>query len=57
MLLTRMTKGTIIANIADVKPAQITIKNNELFADDIFVTNRIGIERGQEMILGEGLAP
>lgn len=56
LLLTRMTKGTIIADLADVKPAQITIKNNELFADDIFVTNRIGIERGQEMILEEGLA-
>ena len=54
--LVRFSKGKTISAIADVHPAKIHIKNNELYADDIFVSNRIGISRGQDMILQEGLA-
>ncbi|WP_433744708.1 YIEGIA domain-containing protein [Falsibacillus pallidus] len=50
------SKGKVISDIASVEAGEISIKNDELFVDDIFVSNRIGIERGQEMILEEGLA-
>jgi uncharacterized protein len=56
LLLTRMSKGQVIADIAEVSPAQIKIEQDELFADDIFVSNRVGIERGQKMLVEEGLA-
>lgn len=52
----RFTKGKKINDLADVREGIISIKNNELFVDDIFVSNRIGTERGQDMILNEGLA-
>jgi hypothetical protein len=56
IVLSRFSKGKIVSDLAEVKPAKINIKNNELFVDDFFVTNRIGISRGQDMILKEGLA-
>ncbi len=54
--LVRFSKGKTISDIADVHPAEIHIKNNEVYADDMFLSNRVGIGRGQEMILKEGLA-
>ncbi|MBO9131496.1 YIEGIA domain-containing protein [Bacillus sp. 165] len=54
--LTLFAKGQIIADIAEVKEGKVTIQNNELYVDDIFISNKVGVERGQEMILQEGLA-
>ncbi|RLQ92433.1 YIEGIA protein [Falsibacillus albus] len=54
--LKHFSKGKVISSIASVAAGEISIKNNELFVDDIFVSNRIGIKRGQEMLLEEGLA-
>ncbi|MEH6944233.1 YIEGIA domain-containing protein [Bacillus sp. JJ722] len=54
--LTRFTKGQLIADIAEVKEGKIIVRDNELYVDDIFVSNKIGIEKGQEMIVQEGLA-
>lgn len=56
VLLAKISKGQIIADIAEVTPAAIRISQNQLFVDDIFVSNRVGIELGQQMILDEGLA-
>ena len=56
LAIARFTKGKKISDLADVRQGVISIKNNELYVDDFFVSNRIGIERGQEMILNEGLA-
>ncbi len=55
-LITRFTKGKKINDLAEVRAANVSIKGDELYVDDIYVSNRIGIERGQEMILSEGLA-
>ncbi|UOF90892.1 YIEGIA family protein [Fodinisporobacter ferrooxydans] len=54
--LTRFSRGKRIGDIAEVRQGEILIKNGELYVDTIFVSNRIGIERGQEMILNEGMA-
>lgn len=54
--LVRFSKGGTVGELADIHPGKINIKNNELYVDDIYVANRTGIERGQEMILDEGLA-
>lgn len=56
VLLSRMTKGQIIADLAEVTVAQIHIRNHELYVDGMFVSNRVGIERGQEMLITEGMA-
>lgn len=56
LLLTKISKGQIVADIAEVTPADIWISQNQLFVDDMFITNRIGIERSQQMIMDEGLA-
>lgn len=54
--LTRFSKGKIIADIAEVKEGKVIVRDNELYVDDMFISNKIGVERGQKMILQEGLA-
>lgn len=56
LILVRFSKGKTISDFAVVNQAKIIIKNNELYADDMFISNRIGSIRGQEMILQEGIA-
>ncbi|WP_366924486.1 YIEGIA family protein [Metallumcola ferriviriculae] len=55
-LLHRLSKGKTVGDIADVKEAKITMKNDELYVDDIYVTNLVGLERGQQLVSEEGLA-
>lgn len=55
-LIVRFTKGKKIYDLADVRQGKITIQNDELYVDDFYVSNRVGIIRGQEMLLKEGLA-
>lgn len=54
--LFRFSKGRQIGSIADVRPGILSIQNDELFVDGMYVANRIGVERGQRMIMEEGLA-
>lgn len=56
LAISRFTKGKKVTDLAEVQAGMVSIKNDELYVDDIFVSNRIGIERGQEMIRDEGLA-
>lgn len=55
-LLKTFSKGKAVENIANIKLAKITVKNSELYVDDIFVTNHIGTDYSRELVQNSGLA-
>lgn len=55
-ILKQFSKGKTVGDIAKVKEGKIGIKESELFVDDIFVSNLIGTENAQKMLLNEGMA-
>lgn len=50
------TKGKTIGEICDISEGKITVKDSELFVDDMFVTNLLGTDKSRELFLNEGIA-
>lgn len=55
-ILKTFSKGKTVGDIADVKLAKITVKNSELYVDDIFVTNHLGTDNARELVKNYGIA-
>lgn len=55
-ILKTFSKGKAVGDIADIKLAKITVKNSELYVDDIFVTNHLGTDRSRELVKNSGIA-
>ncbi|OCA97930.1 YIEGIA family protein [Clostridium beijerinckii] len=55
-ILKNFSKGKSIGDIAQVKLAKITVKNSELYVDDIFVTNHLGTDRARNLVKDGGMA-
>ncbi|OOM69675.1 YIEGIA domain-containing protein [Clostridium sp. BL-8] len=55
-ILKAFSKGKSVGDIADVRPAQITVKNSELYVDDIFVTNHLGTDFSRNLLQNNGIA-
>lgn len=54
--LKTFSKGKAVEDIATIKLAKITVKNSELYVDDIFVTNHLGTDFSRELVQNSGLA-
>ncbi|MFC4769177.1 YIEGIA domain-containing protein [Effusibacillus consociatus] len=54
--ITGFTKGQTVGDIADVIPAKIQMKNNQLYVEDIFVSNLVGTKDVQNFVEKEGVA-
>lgn len=54
--LKTFSKGKAVGDIADIKIAKITVKNSELYVDDIFVTNHLGTDKSRELVESSGMA-
>lgn len=50
------TKGKNIGDIAKVEQGKISVKDSNLFVDDIFVSNLLGTDNAEKMFEEEGLA-
>lgn len=50
------TKGKTIGDICEISEDKITVKDSELFVDDMFVTNLLGTDKSRELFLNEGIA-
>lgn len=55
-VLKTFSKGKNVGDIADIKLAKITVKNSELYVDDIFVTNHLGTDKSRELVKNSGIA-
>lgn len=55
-MLKKFSKGKTVGDIANIELAKITVKNSELYVDDIFVTNHLGIDYSRELVQNSGLA-
>ncbi|MFT8348884.1 YIEGIA family protein [Clostridium saccharoperbutylacetonicum] len=55
-VLKTFTKGKSVSDIADIKLGKITVKNSELYVDDIFVTNHLGIDLARNLVQNSGIA-
>lgn len=55
-ILKNFSKGKAVGDIADIKLAKITIKNSELYVDDIFVTNHLGLDISRKLVESSGIA-
>jgi uncharacterized membrane protein YeaQ/YmgE (transglycosylase-associated protein family) len=55
-ILKNFSKGKSVEDIAEIKLAKITVKNSELYVDDIFVTNHLGTDSSRELIQTSGIA-
>jgi len=54
--LSRFSKGKTVGDIASIKPGQIEVRGSELYVDGIFVSNTLGTENAQKMVLAQGMA-
>lgn len=54
--LSRFSKGKTVGDIASVKTGQIEVRGSELYVDGIFVSNTLGTENAQKMVLAQGMA-
>lgn len=54
--LKSFSKGKSVGDIADIKLAKITVKNSELYVDDIFVTNHLGTDKSRKLVENNGIA-
>ncbi|MCW6110585.1 YIEGIA family protein [Clostridium sporogenes] len=55
-ILKNFSKGKTVGDIADIKLAKITVKNSELYVDDIFMTNHLGTDTSRQLIKQSGIA-
>ncbi|HEU4964965.1 MAG TPA: YIEGIA domain-containing protein [Bacilli bacterium] len=55
-LLKRFSKGKVIQDIATVEPGAISIREDQLYVNDIFVSNLVGSDVAQDFLQKEGLA-
>lgn len=55
-VLKTFSKGKAVEDIATIKLAKITVKNSELYVDDIYVTNHLGTDYSRELVQNSGLA-
>ncbi|MBT2637862.1 MULTISPECIES: YIEGIA family protein [unclassified Bacillus (in: firmicutes)] len=55
-ILKRFSKGKTIGDIASVEQGSISIKETDLYVDDIFVTNFLGSENASSLFESEGIA-
>ncbi|OKL37804.1 YIEGIA domain-containing protein [Domibacillus mangrovi] len=55
-LLKRFSKGKQVEDIAIIKEGQIEVKESELFVDGIFISNLVGTDNAQKMLLKEAFA-
>lgn len=55
-ILKHFSKGKTIGDIADVKLGKIKILGSELYVDDIFVTNHLGMDHTRSLIEDQGIA-
>lgn len=54
--LSRFAKGKTVGDIASIKPGKVEVRGSELYVDGIFVSNTLGTENAQKMVLAEGMA-
>lgn len=55
-VLKRFSKGKTVGDIAKIKEGKIKIKESELYVDGIFVSNLIGTDNAQNILMEEGMA-
>ncbi|MFL0268360.1 YIEGIA family protein [Candidatus Clostridium radicumherbarum] len=55
-LLRIFSKGKSVGDIAEIKIAAITVKNSELYVEDIFVTNHLGTDASRKLVESSGIA-
>lgn len=55
-ILKRFSKGKNVGQIAEVKEGKIEIKGSELYVDGIFISNLLGTENAQKMLMEAGMA-
>ena len=55
-MLKTFSKGKAVGDIADIKLAKITVKNSELYVDDIFVTKHLGTDFARKLVENSGIA-
>ncbi|MGI6225350.1 MAG: YIEGIA domain-containing protein [Peptococcales bacterium] len=56
LILTKVSKGKTVGDIAKVKPGKIEVRGSELYVDGLFVTNLLGTELSRKMFQEEGIA-
>lgn len=56
ILIFKFTKGKVIGDIATVSIGKIKLDGSDLYVNNIFVTNTIGTDSGQKLVINEGLA-
>lgn len=56
LILTKISKGKTVGDIAQVKPGKIEVRGSELYVDGIYVTNLLGTEVSRKMFQEEGIA-
>ncbi|MBV7272542.1 YIEGIA family protein [Clostridium sp. PL3] len=55
-ILKNFSKGKAVQDIADISLAKITVKNSDLYVDDIFVTNHLGTDKSRKLVQDNGIA-
>lgn len=55
-ILKNFSKGKSVEDIAYIKLAKITIRNSELYVDDIFITNHLGLDYSRNLVESSGIA-
>lgn len=55
-ILKTFSKGKAVGDIASIKLAKITVKNSQLYVDDIFVTNHLGTDNSRKLVESGGIA-
>lgn len=56
LLLKHFSKGKTVGDIAEIKLGNISVQGSEVYVDDIFVTNHLGMENARELVQNNGLA-
>lgn len=56
LVLKHFSKGKVIGDIASVQPARVSIREDQLYVNEIPVTNLVGHDHAQELIKKEALA-
>ncbi|MEQ8196958.1 MAG: YIEGIA domain-containing protein [Clostridiaceae bacterium] len=49
-------KGKTLGDVADVKLANIKVVNSELYVDDIFITNHLGLDSARKLVQAHAIA-
>lgn len=56
LVLKRFSKGKQVGDIAIIQEGKIEVKESELFVDGVFVSNLVGTDNAQKMLINEGFA-